>query len=101
LVCQDWSSIHTGMHTPFFPNFRPRLAACRQSATHRIRRASLAELDSYMSSIFPPQLLSQAEEGLNSRDRIYTLRLTLQCFLYQVLRPKTSCREIVRNVQTV
>jgi hypothetical protein len=89
------------MHTPFFPNFRPRLAACRQSATHRIRRASLAELDSYMSSIFPPQLLSQAEEGLNSRDRIYTLRLTLQCFLYQVLRPKTSCREIVRNVQTV
>ncbi len=87
------------MHTPFFPAFRPKLAAFRRSATHQIRRASLAELDSYMATIFPPQLLSQADEGLNSRDRIFTLRLTLQCFLYQVLNPRTSCREIVRHVQ--
>ena len=89
------------MQTPFFPAFRPKLAACRQSATHQIRRASLAELDAYMASIFPPHLLSQADEGLNSRDRVFTLRLTLQCFLYQVLKPKTSCREIVRRVQAL
>lgn len=89
------------MHTPFFPAFRPKLAACRHTATHQIHRASLAELDSYMATIFPPELLSQAEEGLNSRDRIFTLRLTLQCFLYQVLKPKTSCREIVRHVQAL
>jgi hypothetical protein len=87
------------MHTPFFPALRPKLAACRFSASHQIRRASLAQLDSYMATIFPPQLLSQADEGLNSRDRIFTLRLTLQCFLYQVLRRGTSCREIVRHVQ--
>ena len=89
------------MQTPFFPAFRPQLAACRRSATDKVRRASLAELDAYMASIFPPHLLSQAEEGLNSRERIFTLRLTLQCFLYQILKPRTSCREIVRHVQAL
>jgi hypothetical protein len=89
------------MHTPFFPAFRPKLAACRSSATQKLRQASLSQLESYLASIFPPELLSQAEEGGNSRDRIFTLRLTLQCFLYQVLKPGTSCREIVRHVQAL
>jgi hypothetical protein len=89
------------MQTPFFPTFRAKLAACRSSATQKIRRASLAELETYMASIFPPQLLSQADEGLNSRERIFTLRLTLQCFLYQVLKPRTPCREVVRHVQAL
>lgn len=89
------------MQTPFFPAFRPQLAACRASASHKVRRASLAELENYMASIFPPEMLSQAEEGRNSRERIFTLRLTLQCFLYQVLNPGTPCREIVRHVQAL
>jgi hypothetical protein len=89
------------MHTPFFPAFRPRLAACRRSATQQLRQASLIQLEHFLQGIFPPHLLAQEDEGDNSRDRIFTLCLTLQCFLAQVLKPSTSCREIVRQVQAL
>ena len=89
------------MHTPFFPEFRPRLAPCRRRLTQTVRQASLAELERYLEGIFPPHLLSQEEEGLNSRDRIYSLRLTFECFLWQLLKPKTACREVVRQVQAL
>ncbi len=41
------------------------------------------------------------EEGTNSRDRIFSLRLTFECFVWQVLKPATSCREVVRAVQAL
>lgn len=89
------------MQTPFFPEFRPRLAPCRRRLTQTVRQASLAELERYLDGIFPPHLLSQEDEGLNSRDRIYSLRLTFECFLWQLLKPKTACREVVRQVQAL
>lgn len=88
-------------HTPFFPEFRPRLAPCRRRATQEVRRASLAQLEHYLEGVFPPHLLAQADAGDNSRDRIYSLWLTFECFLWQVLKPKTSCREVVRQVQAL
>lgn len=89
------------MRTPDFPAFRPRLAACRQRATQQVRQATLAQLERYLQGIFPPHLLAQEEEGHNSRHRIFNLRLTLECFLWQLLKPKTSCREVVRQVQAL
>ena len=89
------------MHTPFFPQFRPRLAPCRRRLTQTVRQASLAQLERYVEGIFPPYLLAQEDEGINSRDRIYSLRLTFQCFLWQLLKPKTACREVVRQVQAL
>ena len=89
------------MNTPFFPQFRPRLAPCRRRLTQTVRQASLAQLEHYLEGIFPPHLLAQADEGLNSRERIYSLRLTFQCFLWQLLKPKTACREVVRQVQAL
>lgn len=89
------------MHTPFFPLFRPKLAACRRNATRQVRRAGLAQLEHYLQGIFPPHLLSQEDEGLNSRQRIFTLLLTFECFLWQILKPKTACREVVRQVQAL
>jgi hypothetical protein len=89
------------MQTPFFPAFRPRLAPCRQRATQQVRQATLAQLEHYLQGIFPPYLLAQADEGANSRDRIFNLCLTLQCFLWQVLKPRTACREVVRQVQAL
>ncbi|MDB6065356.1 MAG: Transposase family protein, partial [Pedosphaera sp.] len=50
---------------------------------------------------FPPHLLAQEEEGQNSRDRIFNLCLTVQCFLWQVLKPRTACREVVRQIQAL
>jgi hypothetical protein len=89
------------MNTPFFPAFRPQLAPCRQQAAHQIRQATLAQLEHYLQGIFPPHLLAQEDHGDHSRDRIFNLSLTLQCFLWQVLKPKTACREVVRQVQAL
>jgi hypothetical protein len=89
------------MTTPFFPQFRPRLAPCRRALTQKVRQASLAQLEHYLQGLFPPHLLSQEEEGANSRDRVFTLRLTFECFLWQLLKPQTACREVVRQVQAL
>ena len=51
--------------------------------------------------LLPPELLASEDEGLNSRDRIYTLRLTFEGFVWQMLKPKTPCREVVRAVQAL
>ena len=89
------------MHTPFFPQFRSRLAPSRRAATQKVQQASLAQLEHYLEGIFPPHLLAQAEDGANSRERIFSLRLTFQCFLWQMLKPQTACREVVRQVQAL
>ena len=88
------------MHTPFFPAFRPRLAALGRRV-HHLRQQSLAHLEQLIGPWLPPGLLSQSDEGPNSRDRIYNLRRTFFAFLYQVLNPECPCREIVRQVQAL
>ena len=88
------------MHTPFFPAFRPRLAALGRRVQH-LRQQSLCHLEALLHPFLPPGLLSQADEGPNSRDRIFSVRRTFFGFLYQVLKPDTSCREIVRQMQAL
>jgi hypothetical protein len=88
------------MHTPFFPQLRPRLAALGRRV-HRLRQQSLLHLETLFSPLLPPGLLSQAEEGPNSRDRIYSLRRTFFGFLYQVLNPDCPCRQVVRQIQAL
>ena len=88
------------MHTPFFPAFRARLSALGVRV-QRLRQHSLLHLDQLFGDWLPPSLLSQADEGPNSRDRIYTVRRTFFAFLYQVLNPDCPCREIVRQIQAL
>ena len=85
------------MHTPFFPAWRPRLAALGRRVQH-LRQQSLLQLDQLTGPWLPPGLLSQADEGPNSRERIYTVRRTFFGFLFQVLKPDSSCREVVRQI---
>jgi Transposase DDE domain len=87
-------------HTPFFPAFRPRLAALGARVQH-LRQQSLQQLDQLFGPFLPPALLAQAEEGSNSRDRIYSVRRTFFGFLYQVLNPSCPCREVVRQIQAL
>ena len=49
----------------------------------------------------PLDLLSAEDQGPNSRERIYSLRLTFQGFFWQMLKPQTACREVVRQVTDV
>jgi hypothetical protein len=87
------------MITPLFPAWRARLAALGQRSVRHFRQATLEQLSRQMADLIPGHLLASAEEGPNSRDRIYSLRLTCECFLWQMLNRQTSCREVVRQVQ--
>jgi len=88
------------MHTPFFPQWRARLAAFGRRAL-ALQAQPLPHLEKLLSPLLPPGLLSQADEGSNSRDRLYSLRCTFWAFLWQLLNPGASCREVVRQVQAL
>ena len=89
------------MNTPLFPAFRARLAALGQRTVCRLRQTTLQQLARHLAELIPVHLLSNADEGPNSRQRLFTLRLTCECFLWQMLKPRTACREVVRQVQAL
>jgi len=89
------------MHTPYFPTWRSRLAARGRRTTRAVRQATLAQLQEHLRDFLPAPLLSSEDDGPNSRQRVFSLRLTCECFLWQLLKPKTSCREVVRQVQAL
>jgi Transposase DDE domain len=89
------------MHTPYLPAFRHRLAALGRHTAHTVRQTTLALLQQHLHDFLPAPLLCAEEEGPNSRDRIFSLRLTLECFIWQMLKPGTPCREVVRQVQAL
>ncbi len=88
------------MHTPFFPQFRARLAALGKRV-HTLRQQNLPHLDLLFGPLLPAWLLSQTDEGPNSREQIYSVRRTFFGFLYQVLNPHCPCREVVRQIQSL
>lgn len=89
------------MLTPYFPALRSRLAALGRRTAQTVRQTTLAQLQQHLRDWLPAPLLASEDEGPNSRERIYTLRLTFECFLWQVLKPQTACREVVRQVQAL
>src|SRR5712691_2357568 len=89
------------MLTPCFPALRSRLATLGRRTAQTVRQTTLAQLQEHLRDLLPAPLLASEDEGPNSRERIYTLRLTFECFLWQVLKPQTACREVVRQVQTL
>jgi len=89
------------MHTPYFPALRSRLAALGRRTAQTLRQTTLAQLQQHLRDLLPAPLLASEDEGPNSRERIYTLRLTFECFLWQLLKPNTACREVVRQVQAL
>jgi hypothetical protein len=89
------------MDTPFFPPWRSRLAALGRRTAHALRQATLGQLQQHLRDVLPAPLLSATDQGPNSRERVFSLCFTFECFLWQMLKPKTSCREVVRQVQAL
>jgi len=58
----------------------------------------LNELATLFQDWFAEHLLSASDEGPNSRERLYPLRVTFWTFLWQVLNPGSSCRDAVRKL---
>jgi hypothetical protein len=89
------------MHTPYFPAWRSRLAALGRHTVRTLGQTTLVELQEHLKDLLPAPLLSQADEGHNSRQRVFSLRLTCECFVWQLLKAHTACREVVRQVQAL
>jgi len=87
--------------TPFFPAFRARLAPLGRRSFPSLRQSTLVQFQEQIRNLIPAQLLSQEEAGLNSRDRCFNMRFTFECFVWQMLKPRTACREVVRQVQAL
>ena len=66
-----------------------------------LRRQSLCQLELLFGPWLPTWLLAQSDEGPNSREHVYSVRRTFFGFLYQVLNPHCSCRQIVRQIQAL
>ncbi|MFP4352389.1 MAG: IS4 family transposase [Puniceicoccaceae bacterium] len=64
------------------------------------RESSLSELMSVFGAWIPFTRLQPKSSEANSRCRDYSLAVTFWAFLWQVLTPRTSCREVVRKVQS-
>lgn len=64
------------------------------------RESSLSELMSVFGAWIPFSRLQTKAEKANSRTRDYSLAVTFWAFLWQVLTPRTPCREVVRKVQS-
>ena len=72
------------MSTPFFPQWRARLAPVGRTI-RKLRRASLSEIEALFATVFPASLLDPAHSGPNSRKRDFPMRRTFWLFLFQAL----------------
>lgn len=88
------------MHTPFFPAWRPRLNPLKP-VLQKVRSQPLPALQHLFACGLPPEALDQQSQGAHSRERVFTLALTFWGFLAQILNPGASCREVVRQVQSL
>lgn len=79
----------------------PKTSLAQMEAKLRsYRESSLSELMSVFGAWVPFARLQPKSRKANSRCRDYSLAVTFWAFLWQVLTPKTPCREVVRKVQS-
>lgn len=91
-------------NTPFFPDWRPRLAALgsRTAQTfHQVRSYTLCQLETCLGPWVPTELFPKAADYQNSRDRDYTRWRTFWCMIWQSLNPDAAGREVVRQLQAL
>jgi len=68
-------------------------------ARNSLRRQPLSQLEALCDRKFPSGWDHLNPDKANSRDRVYTPKITGLTFLSQILSPGSSCREAVRQVQ--
>ena len=79
---------------PLFGKFHSPLKDAAQS----LRRRTLHHLENLCALRLNATLLQPHPAGANSRERLYTPRLTFLAFLDQILNPDSSCRSAVSQV---
>lgn len=88
------------MSTPDFPAWHGQFTTQLQ----RLRTTTGAALHQ-LEALFGPWIaryrLAQQDEHAHSRDRCWNLRLTFWTFLWQVAQAGSSCREAIRQAQSL
>src|SRR5712692_7332321 len=82
---------------PLFGKFH---SSFKDAAQPLQRPRPLHHLQHVCGDWIDPSLLDPNPAGANSRERIYTPKLTFLTFLDQVLHPGSSCRNAVRQIQS-
>jgi hypothetical protein len=85
------------MNLFLFPDWAQGPTPRRRALQHQ----SLHRLEQLFAPFLPPGALSQADEGPNSRARVFSVARTFWGFLWQVLNPDSACREVVRQIQAL
>lgn len=87
--------------TPFFKAFGPLLFGRKPgSKLRQVKQIeSLGELYEVFGDLVPEKLLRGEDRGMNSRDRALPPRVTFWAFVWQVMQPQSSCREVVRKIE--
>jgi len=79
---------------PFFQAFGALLfGRPPKKALQQVRRASsLGELYALFGELLPDRLLAASDKGDNSRERVFTPKVTFWAFVSQVFDVGSSCR---------
>lgn len=72
-----------------------------RTATRSLSQATLLQIEGRLGPALEEGLLKKPAKEAHSRERIYTLARTFWCWIWQALQANTSCREVVRQVQTL
>ncbi len=87
--------------TPFFPAWRAQLAPLGRGVARSfaaVRQCTLSEIESALGRFVPAKAF---QPSASPRERPYSLRRTFWCFIWQMLNPRASCREVVRQLQAL
>ena len=63
-----------------------------------MQACTLCQLESCFERYLPAALFPQARTKHHSRERIYSVRRTFHCLLWQCRQPGASGREVVRQL---
>jgi hypothetical protein len=88
------------MNTPDFPLWASTLASQMQEVRRHLG-AGLHQFEALFAGWVPAWRLSPQDEGAHSRHRLWNLRLTFWTFLWQVAQAGASCREAIRQAQSL
>ena len=88
-------------NTPFFQAFGLLLfGRPRRAVVEKVKRlGALGELYELFGELLADRLLGRSEQGVNSRERLLTPKVTFWAFVFQALDPGSSCREVVRKIE--
>jgi hypothetical protein len=86
---------------PFFPAWRAQFAPLGRGAARSfaaLRKCTLCEIESALGRFVPAKAF---QPSASPRERPYSLHRTFWCFIWQMLNPRASCREVVRQLQAL